>query len=397
MQAALDTIDQGISGLADADVTAISSTELCQAIVAAQRLLDRLRVVQARLIHEAQVAGAWIGTGHRSMEAWLAAQGKITLGDARRQSQLGEALNASKHLSDAVDSGRISVGVAEALTPAATAANDCNASELIAACAGASPLEARKVSEVWVEMNRPIEQTEAEREHAKRQRRYLTFARTGDGLVKVDGLLTPLDARTVRDALSHLAGRPVAGDDRTPEQRSADALAMLADAYSKGEVKGGRQRPTVIVGIDVDVLEARKPGVGYTSKGDIIPAEIVRHMCDNANLVRVLTSKSMPLDVGRSKRFATDDQFRALIARDGGCRMRDCPIPPDWCEVDHIREWEADVGETDLDWLVMWCHFHHHFRHRPDVRLFGDANNLSIQMPSGEIIALPARGFMGAA
>jgi hypothetical protein len=55
------------------------------------------------------------------------------------------------------------------------------------------------------------------------------------------------------------------------------------------------------------------------------------------------------------------------------------------------------VEVVDLEWLVLWCHFHHHFRHRPDVRLFGDANNLSIQMPNGEIIALPARGFMAAA
>ncbi|MCU1394990.1 MAG: hypothetical protein JWM34_3418, partial [Ilumatobacteraceae bacterium] len=148
----------------------------------------------------------------------------------------------------------------------------------------------------------------------------------------------------------------------------------------------------VVVVIDIDVLEGRTPGAGRSSDGTIIPAEIVRRMTTNANLVRLLTTDSMPLDLGRSKRFATDAQFTALLARDGGCRMTDCPMPPEWCEVDHIHEWDAQNGPTDLHLLVLWCCYHHHFRHRPDVTLHGDANNLSITLPDGRTVPLPARG-----
>ena len=115
-------------------------------------------------------------------------------------------------------------------------------------------------------------------------------------------------------------------------------------------------------------------------------------MCTNANMIRLLTSDSMPLDLGRSQRLASDAQVIALIARDGGCRMPSCRMPADWCEVDHVQEWHAHVGPTDLHLLVLWCVYHHHFRHRPDVQLHGDADNLSMTLPDGRTVPLPAGG-----
>ncbi|MCU1400881.1 MAG: hypothetical protein JWN62_3990, partial [Acidimicrobiales bacterium] len=170
-----------------------------------------------------------------------------------------------------------------------------------------------------------------------------------------DGQLTTSDAMTVENALRAITGKPLAGDDRTREQKNADALVMLADAYAKGQVRGGRERPTVVVTIDIDVLEGRVPGAGRSSTGQIIPTEIVRQMCTNANLVRLLTSNSVPLDLGRSQRLASDAQFKALLARDGGCRFQGCQMPADWCQVDHIHEWTAQNGPTDLHLLVLWC------------------------------------------
>lgn len=214
-------------------------------------------------------------------------------------------------------------------------------------------------------------------------------------MTRLDGQLTTTDAVTVKNALRSITGKPTDGDDRTAEQKNADAHVMLADAYPKGEVRGGRERPTVVVVIDVDVLEARTPGAGRASTGEIIPAEIVRWMCTNANVVRLLTSDSVPLDLGRSKRRASDDQFTTLIARDGGCRMPGCRMPADWCQVDHIQEWDAQNGPTDLHLLVLWCLYHPHFRHRSDVQLHGDADNLSMTLPDGRTVPLPARGPTG--
>jgi hypothetical protein len=147
----------------------------------------------------------------------------------------------------------------------------------------------------------------------------------------------------------------------------------------------------VMVVIDIDVLEGRTPGAGHTPDGDIYPAEIVRRMSTNATITRLLTTGSHILDLGRTQRLATNAQHRALLARDGGCRIPGCNIAARWCEIDHIRPWHQH-GPTDLDSLVMFCSHHHHIRHQPGHELLGDATNLQLRFPNGTIIDLPATG-----
>ncbi len=392
MRAALDLLAQGTTALMAADTAQVPVDDLGPHVLSLQAELDRIRIVQSRLLLEADRHRNWKQSGHRSIEDWLAANGKTTKAAASNQNRLGEALNTSKDLADAVDAGEITPDTAAALLPALGSEHSGNEADLIDVCKGATPADARDAGNLFQNLYPPEGQTDAEREHAKRQKRGIRFADLGDGLTRVDGQLTTADAMTVQNALRHIVGKPGEGDDRTAEQRTADALVMLADAYAKGEVRGGRQAPTVVVTIDIDVLERRCPGAGRSSTGEIIPAEIVRQMCTNANLVRLLTSESVPLDLGRSKRLASDDQFAALLARDGGCRFEGCRMPADWCQVDHVQEWEAQTGPTDLHLLVLWCVYHHSFRHRPDVHLHGDADNLSITLPDGRTMPLPARG-----
>ena len=392
MRTALTTIRQGTTALLAADVAMVCADDLGPHILLMQIEIDRIRITQSRLLLEADRHGIWKASGHRSVEDWFAAKGRTTKTAASSQKRLGEALNKSKDLADAVDAGEISPDTAGALLPTLGSDTSGDLAELIDLCKGATPDDARDAGNMFQTMHPPEGQTDQEREHTKRQKRGIRFCDQGDGMTRVDGQLTTADAMTVQNALRHIVGKPCEGDDRTLEQRNADALVMLADAYAKGAVRGGRRAPTVVVTIDVDVLEGRVPGAGRSSTGEVIPAEIVRQMCTNANIVRLLTSDSVPLDLGRTKRLATDDQFKALLARDGGCRFDGCRMPADWCQVDHIHEWDAQHGPTDLDLLVLWCVYHHTFRHRPDVQLHGNANNLTITLPDGRTMPLPARG-----
>jgi hypothetical protein len=267
-----------------------------------------------------------------------------------------------------------------------------NIADLIDACAGATPAEARAAGSEFQHLHPPQGQTAADRDDELRQKRYLRFRKRGDGLTDIEGCVPDLDARTIEEALRAIANK-TGRDDRTYEQRLIDALIQLCDASNRGQVTGGRSNlPTILITIDINDLNGTTNGPGYTSRGDVIPAEAVRRLCSNANIVRILLNDSMPLDIGRDGRLATTDQWRALVARDGGCRMDGCTIPPEWCQVDHILEWDAQHGPTDIDWLVLWCVYHHHVRHRPGITLIGDANNLAIQFPDGRIVPLPARG-----
>ena len=118
---------------------------------------------------------------------------------------------------------------------------------------------------------------------------------------------------------------------------------------------------------------------------------MVRHLAEQANLQRVLHAGAMVLDLGREVRFATEAQYRALVARDGGCRWEECHIPAAWCEVDHLRAFE-DGGTTDLINMALWCSHHHHEKHRPGVQVLGDAHDLRLRLANGTIVHCPPRG-----
>ncbi len=393
MEAAFASIGFELDGLAALDLAVMSGEQLQRGVLAMQAVIDRERVIQSRWLAEADERNIASAAGHRDMASWLAAKGKTSKRAANKQARLGKALNAHPELADAVDAGTLSPDAADALAPTLDGEHSGNTLELVQACAGATPDQARAAGHRFRELNPPHGQSARDREEELRQKRALRFSDNGDGTTRVDGTLTNFDARTVQDALRGIIGKPLTGDDRTFDQKMADALVQLCTAQNNGGVKGGRSNlPTILITIDINDLNGHTNGPGYTSRGDVIPAEAIRNMTWNANLQRILLDDSKPLDIGRASRLATDSQWRALAVRDGGCRGEDCPIPPEWCEVDHIDEWHAQHGFTDIDRLVLWCIFHHHFRHRPGVELIGDGNNLAIRYPDGRIVPLPPRG-----
>jgi hypothetical protein len=112
-----------------------------------------------------------------------------------------------------------------------------------------------------------------------------------------------------------------------------------------------------------------------------------RIACDAHIIPVVLNGEGVPLDVGRSRRLATDDQRRALRAIYRTCGIGDCDVPFDRCEIHHLREWTADQGETNLDSLIPGCSRHHHLVHEGGWRLELDpaTRELTIFLPDGTV------------
>jgi hypothetical protein len=77
----------------------------------------------------------------------------------------------------------------------------------------------------------------------------------------------------------------------------------------------------------------------------------------------VVDSLGVPLDLGRSVRFAARDQRRALAARDGGCVFPGCGAPASWTDAHHVVRF-SDGGSTDLSNLASLCRHHHGVVHR---------------------------------
>jgi hypothetical protein len=81
-----------------------------------------------------------------------------------------------------------------------------------------------------------------------------------------------------------------------------------------------------------------------------------------------IDGRSVPIDVGRSKRLATVHQRRALEAIYPTCAIPDCEVIFDHCNVHHIDYWE-NGGSTDLNNMIPLCSRHHHAAHEGGWKL----------------------------
>ena len=364
-----------------------------QTILACQQLLDRVRVAQSTLIADATTNNDWAGTGARNIADWLAGATKSSYNDAKRKEQLGNALNKSKDLADAVNSGAVSPDAADALADAVNnppdTATAADIADLVNASEGATPREAKQAASRW----REILSTETEEQaHTRRHNaRTVTNTVACDGMITTSITLPVLQARQLLNAINHAAGEPVEGDTRTNTQRLADGAIALAQLYNSGQLIPGRANPNIVIVIPVDGFTGVTNEPGHTPWGDRIPAHVVRELAKNATLQRIIMAGSKILDLGRQTRYATHDHYLALVARDGHCRYKDCTTPAAWCEIDHIIQWQHG-GTTNInnEWLL--CPFHHQQRHKPGTTITGNANNTQINLPNGTTINCPPHG-----
>ena len=82
MDDALELLDLAVCGVAMCANPSLSDFELRTAVVGVQRHLDRLKVIHAGLVHQADQRGLWHGTGARDVADWLAGLTNTSRGDA---------------------------------------------------------------------------------------------------------------------------------------------------------------------------------------------------------------------------------------------------------------------------------------------------------------------------
>jgi hypothetical protein len=249
-------------------------------------------------------------------------------------------------------------------------------------------------------------------------REHLDVAKTFGGY-HIDGFLTDEHGEALRVAMDAVMGAPTPGDDRTPTQRRAQALADLARTVLDNGYTGtgSAVRPQVTVTVSWTELERLTTRFGAPSgssrhgdpdspgdrdHGDgpltapatpsspatpttptrpapaarltevtaaparfgisasLVPtATLQRLLCDSAVTRVVFGPDGQVLDVGRSQRTVTGQMRRAVIARDRHCVYVDCTQPPGHCEVHHAERHWADGGETSVQNSALLCYHHH--------------------------------------
>ena len=138
--------------------------------------------------------------------------------------------------------------------------------------------------------------------------------------------------------------------------------------------------------------EAMFTARGFTVDGQVLPDWATdAYLCD-CTLQRVLRSGSVVLDYGRKIRSVPTPLWRAVLARDGGCRHPGCDRPGTHCDAHHIRWWRRH-GETKIDNLLMLCSYHHHLIRRQDWKLSLLSNgDVHFTTPDGRTLTSTPRG-----
>jgi hypothetical protein len=208
----------------------------------------------------------------------------------------------------------------------------------------------------------------AKDEFAQKWERRHFCASTGlDGWVTGDFYLDPIAGQVLLTALDHIQPPDPQNTPDGPRplpQRRADAATDLANWYLNGG-KPGSKPPEIAAVIDLasllgqptDLITARceLEGVGPITK------TVLDQMCCDARFT--MAGKSEILDMGRSKRHPTRAQRRAVNLRDRHCKFPSCRRKPQWCDIHHINGWTPDLGETNIDNLILLCRRHHTLIH----------------------------------
>ena len=241
-----------------------------------------------------------------------------------------------------------------------------------------------------------------DREAAMRDRRYLRFTPQLDGMTRITGLLDPESAAHIvvaadaalaprrgprfLDPESVEAAEKLTADPRSNEQILVDTFVELTRIATQapGHKILGKQRPVVQIHVtDHDLRE--RAGVGYID-GQLDPVSIQtieRYLCDSGSVPIHFDDDGQVLNLGREHRSFTPHQRIALAARDGGCRIPNCPCPPSWAEAHHINPW-SEGGKTDIADGILLCRFHHMMIHNNGWKIIREGADYYLIPPPDE-------------
>lgn len=214
------------------------------------------------------------------------------------------------------------------------------------------------------------------RAQAAREHRGIWVSRTPDehGLHAIRGGLTPDVAAAVlaqfdtqlsprrRVAFTEgdspeAAPQDALDDDRTPDQKRHDVFAAMVRAFGASD-QIAVPAPLLIT---MDAGQLRAGGVGTASGIDepVAASFLAQAACD-AGIQVMLKERGRVIGLGSTARCFTQQQRRAIAARDGTtCLIPGCNIPFPGLEAHHVDPHRRH-GPTHVDNGVLLCWWHHH-------------------------------------
>jgi hypothetical protein len=325
-----------------------------------------------RHLVEFDVSGRWRVDGCRDMAQWLSGRLGISNWDAQRWVNAAHALEHLPMVSQALESGVLCLDKVVELSRFATPETE---KKLISWARRVSAAAIRRkgdlASRVAIEDIRDAERS-----------RFLRWWWFDDGKrLGLEGEFPAAQGAAITKALKRLADQlPVlpredewhelaTTSDALLQERCADALFAMASRTISDDCDA--DRATVVVHTTLGSACCTDAGSEFEG-GPVLHPDVARRLACDARLQFVLTDREgNALGIGQASRNVPLWLMRELRARDFGCTFPGCGARS-FLEAHHIWHWD-DGGPTDLDNLVLTCHFHHKLVHEFgwSVRLSG--------------------------
>ncbi|MGI9606374.1 MAG: hypothetical protein ACR2P0_09580 [Acidimicrobiales bacterium] len=339
------------------------------ALVQGAQFQNRLAALEAELLASQLRNG---GT-RREAENMVGRGSKTSKKEAAKKAKRAGAVKENSELAADLAGGKLGTEQLDAIADVSaksdgTAATD---TQLITRVKDSAPDDAVRLTQEWLDDHQSDDDHEKRRDRQRRQRLVKKFQNSrGNQVIHAEG-----DDETVDEIWKTLAahadqlyradgGRdtPVAHHRRTRNQRLYDAFHHLSTRTGDSGSGSRGVSPVVHIGITVDD-EIADIVRGHRGNGSVLPASVMdRHRCTGTFIGSLFDETGQVLWHGRKRRYATDAQISALVARDQRCVL--CGADPSECVAHHALPWNAPVpGETDIDKLVLVCSDCHHHIH----------------------------------
>lgn len=372
---AIELLRESLTELDDACLDGPAARRLVEDAAEGTRLTGALLSLAARRVDA-------LGAHHalyRSTAHYLAKVSGTSVGAAEQTIRTAHQVEQLPASEAALRSGQLSGAQVKEVAAAASA--DPSAEALMLRRAETDGLKGLKAESARVVAAAARDADKVyERIHRERSFRHW---RDWDGTGRID-IRGPLD-RTTRIALAlapYEAELFEATKDQDPADREPhqalmfDAMVALADASTGEMPKGSGPLPTVNVRVD-----HRAFLVGDTEPGDVceiagvgpIPVSVAQRLAEDAFLKALITNGTDVLAVSHLGRTIPAHLRTALDDLYPECAIEGCHVA--WgLEIEHNLPIEAG-GLTELANLQRLCPFHHHYKHRHDLRLIGEGTH----------------------
>jgi hypothetical protein len=366
----------------------------------------RLEAFLAEAVAGFEASGEWRLSGACSARAWLMAEARLSEKEAGILLRRGRALSTLlPHTREAFEQGSITGAHVDTLVPLAKGrtAEALGRDEhvLVEAAIRCSHKGFTQFVEEWKQVVDPDGTDEAA--ERRKARRSVSLSESIGGMWFGSMTLDPVLGTIVFNELKRLErqlfaeewagarrrlGRePTTADlTRTPAQRRADALGVMARRSRTAPADGRKPEPLFTVLVNYEAVYGRLcqlAGGTVVPPGHLIPwlehADIERAEYPLVKMGATATMKTVDcrsfeqavtLPITRvecppTDRFFTGATRRAIQVRDRICSHPSCDLPASWCEVDHIRPY-SEGGATTQENGRLLCGKHNRMRNHTE-------------------------------